>query len=153
MVVPLRGMDDPGGSPPWDRPGGYAEPSRPRVKSQVPKPASPELKQALLEVLARHRGRVNRIARRQLLAEVRARVDAAVSDRAMRAAIEELRERHGICSSSSFGGYWLPDGVEEIDRTIAEFKSRMASFHGTVSSLEVARDHYVAQPLEQGHLL
>lgn len=123
------------------------------ISSQVPKPASPELKQALLDVLRRHLGRANRIPRRQLLAEVKARVDGHVSDRGMRAAIEELRERHGICSSSSFGGYWLPGGVEEIDRTIAEFKARMASFHGTVSSLEVARDHYAAQPLEQGHLL
>ncbi len=115
--------------------------------------ASPELKRTLLEILSRHVGRANRISRSSLLFHAMTRLNQRISDRRMRSAIEELREENAICSSSSDGGYFLPASIEEIDQTIAEYRSRMASFHETLTSLGNARDRYAAEPLEQGRLL
>ena len=146
---------DPGVSPPCGRGGRAAEPSRPGdAIPDVAVEASPELREVVLEVLCRHVGRENRIPRPLLLHCLRERLEQHVSDRRMRSAIEELREAGtAICSSSSDGGYFLAKDVQEIELTIAEYKSRMDSFNHTIGSLGRARDQKLAKPLEQGHLL
>jgi hypothetical protein len=112
------------------------------------------LREAILLILARHVGRENRIPRPVLLHQLRKCLEHRVSDRRMRAAIEELRETGtAICSSSSDGGYFLAKDVQEIELTIAEYKSRMESFNHTLSSLGQAADQMLARPLEQGRLI
>lgn len=70
-----------------------------------------ELKQRILNSLPR--GYTNRISRPALLSKL-----PDISDRVMRAEIEELRRNDPdgawICSSTD-GGYWLAESLSELD--------------------------------------
>lgn len=71
-----------------------------------------------------------------------------VSDRKIRAAIEELRRAgHLIGSTSSSGGYYMICEPEEFDEFIREYKSRAARILENCTAMErSARRLFTEQP-------
>jgi hypothetical protein len=89
------------------------------------------------EIMARVRnvmrncvGQENAISRRELVRRVFGS-EAAKEwsnnnryDRAVRRAIEAMRETEFICSSSSASGYWIASGIEDVEVLAREYVSR-----------------------------
>lgn len=84
------------------------------------------LQSQILLILSAHRGAERRISRADLRAELQERL-GAVSDREMRAAIEELRRGHAqgvwICADLR-GGYFLARNANEIEAYLASDEHR-----------------------------
>lgn len=75
-------------------------------------------------------GRENAVSRQELV------MRTGMSDRAVRKAIQLLREDGEIILSSSHGkGYWRSDSASEIGRYIAENKSRIRKLYKTNKKL------------------
>jgi hypothetical protein len=83
-------------------------------------------------LLLRHVGMANKIGRWDLVsrvfgyqaAEPLRRTNNNRYDRALRKAIESIRETDLVCSSSTGGGYWLADCMEDIEVVVREYVSR-----------------------------
>jgi hypothetical protein len=97
-----------------------------------------ELDRTVLRILQRHVGKSARIEREFLVAMVYGDASPymnSVHDRRVREAIERLRERHVILSSSGCGGYWLPESQEEAQEFIREMETRARKELHTVSQM------------------
>jgi hypothetical protein len=100
--------------------------------------ARDELDRTVLRILQRHVGKAARIEREFLVAMVYGDASPYVNtvhDRRVREAIERLRERHVILSSSGCGGYWLPESQEEAQEFIREMENRARKELHTVSQM------------------
>lgn len=91
----------------------------------------------VLDVLRSHVGKPYRIGRRELVAAVFGEApdgDLANSthDRQIREAIEVLREKHPILSSSGNGGYWMADSLDELNEYMREVVSRARKLEAQV---------------------
>ncbi len=75
------------------------------------------------------------------------------SDRSVRKAIEELRAGHPegafILSSSEEAGYWWSEDVRDVERAIAEDRSRISSAVEKIKNRQAALDRLRARPLKQ----
>ena len=94
---------------------------------------------AVLKVLANHVGQKNRITRTKLRSRVMdylPRGEKNVSDRELRSCIEELRRTSDtgalISSSSSGGGYWICQDLDELLQSYAEERRRGLSILVTI---------------------
>ncbi len=89
-----------------------------------------DLELAVLKALQGRYGKGHAITRERLEFEVNLWLDqvAPVKDRAIREAIETLRQTHAtgarIMSSSAWSGYWLLDDYDEFDGFFQENRSR-----------------------------
>ena len=86
------------------------------------------LLEAVLYILQKHRGADKRITRNALCSELRWRLNARISDRAMRAAIENARftpEGALICSTTrKGGGYYMARNTTELEAYLRQDESR-----------------------------
>ena len=84
------------------------------------------LKSQILLILSAHRGPERRISRANLKGELNERL-ASVTDREMRAAIEDLRREHAqgawICADMR-GGYFMARNAQEIEGNLASDERR-----------------------------
>lgn len=85
----------------------------------------------VLSALFEHRGKSNRIGRRELVNQIyklnltkEDNIANLHADRQVRESIERLRKTHIILSSSGNGGYWMPESAAEVERYSAEIVSR-----------------------------
>lgn len=88
-----------------------------------------DLELAVLKALTSRYGKARAITRELLVFEVDLWVDGiAVKDRAVREAIENLRQTHPIgariMSSSGWQGYWLAESFEEFEALYQEQRNR-----------------------------
>ena len=86
------------------------------------------LERAILAVLEKRSGQQRRITRPALVEWLRHNHDKRLTDRELRASIEDLR-RHDdigslICSSAGTGGYWLAETINELLASYREERSR-----------------------------
>lgn len=92
-----------------------------------------DIELAVLKALQGHYGKRSAISRNELLNEVNLWLDqvAPILDRAIREAIESLRQNHAtgarIMSSSGWAGYWLLEDIEEFDALYQEQRHRALS--------------------------
>ncbi len=92
-----------------------------------------DIELAVLKALRGRYGKRNAISRNELVNEVNLWIDqtAQVLDRAIREAIESLRQDHAtgarIMSSSGWAGYWLLEDIEEFDALYQEQRHRALS--------------------------
>lgn len=102
------------------------------------------LEKELWELMsASHRGKENRVSRRELIGTIFG-VHLAEGenlannsyDRQIREAIEHLRQTHIILSSSGEGGYWLPETMAEVQTYTAEIVSRARKLEDQARKLE-----------------
>ena len=102
-----------------------------------------DIELAVLKVLKGRYGKVRAITRERLEFEVNLWLDqvAPVKDRAIREAIETLRQSHAtgarIMSSSGWQGYWLAESPEEFEALYQEQRSRALNI---MSGLRKQRD-------------
>lgn len=99
------------------------------------------LSHAVLKVLANHVGQKNRITRAKLRSRVMdylPRGEKNVSDRELRSCIEDLRRTDDqgalISSSSSGGGYWICQDMDELLASYVEERKRALNILLTVRS-------------------
>ena len=97
------------------------------------------LSHAVLQVLSKHVGQENRIARDRLRSRVMSllpRGESTISDRERRQSIEELRRTDDqgalICSSSGSGGYWLSADMDELLESYREERRRAINILVTI---------------------
>jgi len=88
-----------------------------------------DIELAVLKALQGRYGKVRAITRELLVFEVDLWLDGIeVKDRAVREAIESLRQTHPtgarIMSSSGWQGYWLAESIEEFDALYQEQRNR-----------------------------
>lgn len=95
------------------------------------------------------------LTRGQLMARVSAAVGRRVSDRTVRAALEELRAAaHPVVSSSAASGYWLSDDQAEIQECIDRtYLSRIRHHAAAARGLRRAASVVASAPEQQGRLL
>jgi len=86
------------------------------------------LLEAVLQILQKRQGVHRRITRKELCSELRWRLSARISDRAMRAAIENARftpEGALICSTTrKGGGYYMARNTVELETYLRQDESR-----------------------------
>jgi hypothetical protein len=86
-----------------------------------------DLESSILSILANHRGVENRIKRADMLRVVNMALKRRVTDRKMRAAIEQLRSDHlegaFICSTTD-GGYYRARNTEELNAYLKQDEKR-----------------------------
>ena len=97
----------------------------------------------VMDILENHRGKDARIGRVEMVkavfgVDLPSGVNLANNrkDRQIREAIERLRQRHIILSSSGEGGYWLPASLAEVEEYTGEIVSRARKLEEQARKLE-----------------
>jgi DNA-binding transcriptional regulator PaaX len=100
------------------------------------------LDRALLRILSYHSGRQNAIGRGELVANLR-RHGFAVSERAMRAQISQLRKSGYLIGSAAGadGGYYLIQTAQEFDEFASmEYRAKIRDMSETLRAMQKAAD-------------
>lgn len=102
-----------------------------------------EVVRRVRNVMLHRVGKANAISRQELVRRVFGN-DAADNwsnnnrfDRAVRRAIEEIRDTEFVCSSSRTPGYWLADGMHDVEALAGEYVSRSRAMESKARTLRL----------------
>ncbi len=108
-----------------------------------------DIELAVLKVLKGRYGKVHAITRERLEFEVNLWLDqvAPVKDRAIREAIETLRQSHAtgalIVSDPGYEGYWLAQDIKEVKEFVNRKRTTAVKmFQAARSQINLARDQF-----------
>lgn len=119
-----------------------------------PDPAK-DVENAILFLLRGRKGKMNAMPRDRLLHEVVLYVDRIdkITDRAMRLAIQRLRQTSEGClimSSGGMSGYWIAEDFQEVEEHYRYERGRSLSLMARVrKQRDLARAHF---PPEEGQI-